>query len=118
MKFDWRRFTETDYEKYVKNPFYDDYIGAVLIGDICIDLLIHDDNAVSYDFYVAHEDSGYGYKNDIPYDYADGGEIDISCELSYDSFKDKAEKIFMNYIMDYKGNYSLVDHANKPLEIW
>ena len=97
MKFDWSGFTEADYERYVKNPCcYDDYIGAVRIGDICIDLLIQNDNILAYDFYVAHEDTGYAYKNDVlPYDYADGNGMDIPYNLSYDEFKAKAEKLFI-----------------------
>lgn len=120
MIFNWDGFTEWHYNKYIKNfSRYDDYIGAVRIGDICIDLLIYDDNTLSYDFYVAHEDTGYGYKSDVfPYDYADGGKMGMPCDLSYEEFKDKAEKLFVEYITSYKGNYSLVEHANRPLEIW
>ena len=120
MKFDWSKFTEADFERYIKNSSqYDDYIGAVHIGDICIDLLIQDDNVLAYDFYVAHEDTGYGYKNDIlPYDYADGDAMEMPYNASYDEFVAKAEKLFIEYIKAYNGNYSLVEHANRPLELW
>lgn len=119
MKFDWSRFTEADFEKYIKNASkYDDYIGAVHIGDICIDLLIEDDNLLTYDFYVAHEDTGYGYKNDIPYDYADGDAMEMPYNALYDEFRVKAEELFTKYINAYRGNYSLVEHACRPLEIW
>ena len=120
MQFDWRDFTEQDYERYIQNhSCYDNYIGAVHVGDICIDLLINSDDFLSYDFYVAHEDTGYGYKdNGLSYDFADGSEMNMPYDLSYDEFKDKAEGIFVTYIKSYKGNYSLVEHANRPLEIW
>ena len=74
--------------------------------------------------YVGGEDTGYGYKDGgnntiIPYDYADGDMISMTSELSYEDFKDKAEKLFVDYIENYNGNnYSLVEHANRPLKIW
>lgn len=119
MKFDWRQFAEADFYRYAHNASqYDDWVGAVHIGDICIDLLIEDDNLLTYDFYVAHEDTGYGYKNDIPYDYADGDAMEMPYDLSYDEFRVKAEELFTKYINAYRGNYSLVEHACRPLEIW
>ena len=128
MKFDWRNFTEEDYCKYIKKRnagVFDceDYIGSVHIGDISIDLVdFGEEEFLAYDFYVAHEDTGYGYKlgvpYDIPYDYADGSTVDIPYDLSYNEFKAKAEKLFMEYIEAYNGSYSLVEHANRPLEIW
>jgi hypothetical protein len=123
LKFDWQDFTEAHYNKYINNPFgYDDYIGAVHIGDICIDLLIQDDNILTYDFYVAHEDTGYAYKDDVlPYDYADGDAMDMPVDLSYEEFKAKAEKLFTEYMCSYRGNrgsYHLIEHANRPLEVW
>ena len=124
MKFDWRNFTEEDYCKYIKKRNVgvfdcEDYIGSVHIGDISIDLVdLGEENLLNYDFYVAHEDTGYGYKNGIPYDHADGNGMDIPYDLSYDEFKVKAEKLFMEYIEAYRGIYSLVEHASRPLEIW
>ena len=121
MKFDWSKFTKEDYEKYIGKCFdFEDYIGAVHVGDISIDLINYgEENLLAYDFYVAHEDTGYGYKNDtLPYDYADGDGMNIPCDLSYEEFKDKAEKLFVEYIESYKGDYSLIEHANRPLEMW
>lgn len=134
MIFNWDGFTEWHYNMYIKNfSRFDDYIGAVRVGDICIDLLIEDDNTLVYDFYVAHEDTGYGYKDyddGMPYDYAEGGSMDIPHSLSYGEFKNKAEKLFEKFIMEndnWRGwncktnqylNYSLIEHANRPLEIW
>ena len=124
MRFDWSNFTKADYEKYMKKCMAKvvdcyDYIGAVHVGDISIDLVdCGEDGVLVYDFYVAHEDTGYGYKNDIPYDYADGDGMNIPYGLSYDEFKGKAEKLFMKYIESYKGSYSLAEHANRPLEMW
>ena len=129
MKFDWRRFTETDYKKMLNN---EEDFGQVYVGDICIELVVEfygvidvksntqkTENILMYNFYVPYEDTGYGYKDDVlPYDYADGDGMDIPYGLSYDEFKIKAEKLFMDYIESYKGNYSLVEHANRPLEIW
>ena len=125
MKFNWNRFTEADYNKYMEKrnaKIFDchDYIGSVHIGDIAIDLIDDgEENLLNYDFYVAHEDTGYGYKDNVlPYDYADGNGMDVPYNLSYDEFKVKAEKLFANYIESYNGSYSLVEHANRPLEIW
>lgn len=137
MKFDWRKFTEDDYNKYIakrKEKIYDahDYIGSVYVGDISIDLIdCGEVNLLNYDFYVFHEDTGYGYKDDvIPYDYAEGDGMAVPYGLSYEEFKIKAEIMFEDYITKYdnwrvwdcgkKGymEYSLVEHANRPLEIW
>lgn len=127
MKFDWRNFTEADYNSMLNGNV--DYCGAVHIGDICIEFVVESGSFINEilireayvmcNFYVAHEDTGYGYKNDVlPYDYADGFDMEIPYELSYDEFKAKVVKLSMEYIEAYKGNYSLVEHANKPLEIW
>lgn len=127
MKFDWRNFTEADYKDMINGKT--DYCGSVYIGDICIELVVESGTLINFihncktivevNFYVAHEDTGYGYKDDIlPYDYADGFDMDMSYELSYDEFKEKVEKLSMEYIEAYKGEYSLVEHANRPLEIW
>lgn len=136
MKFDWVDFTETDYNKYIEKcvaKIFDshDYLGVVRIGDICIELIDSDwfgandeydelEHILMFNFYVAHEDTGYGYKDDgMPYDYADGFDMtEMPYNLSYEEFKAKAEKLFMEYIEAYNGDYSLVEHANKPLEAW
>lgn len=127
MKFDWRNFTEDTYNEMLNGKA--DYSGAVHVGDICIELIaesctlvnhiLHREPYIMFNFYVAHEDTGYGYKNDIlPYDYADGFDMEMPYNLSYDQFKTKTEKMIMEYIEAYKGAYSLVEHANRPLEIW
>ena len=139
MKFDWRKFTEADYNKYMekwkKNEFDMDLIGMIYAGDICIELIEESwlnencklEYVLMYNFYVAHEDTGYGYKdeygvnvdgNGMPYDYAEGDCMDIPYGLSYDEFKAKTEKLFTEYIEAYKGGYSLVEHANRQLQIW
>ena len=135
MKFDWRRFTETDYKNMLDGK--EDF-GQVYVGDICIELVveaigsfIHDifnvEEIIYVNFYVLHEDTGYGYKDEhgvntdgigIPYDYADGFSVARPYGLSYDEFKAKLEKLSMEYIEAYRGSYSLVEHANRPLEIW
>lgn len=128
MKFDWTKFTEEDYKNMLNAN--SDYLGSVHIGDICIELIAEAGGIwtykeytpveiVMFNFYVAHEDTGYGYKDDIlPYDYADGFNMEMPYDLTYDEFKAKAEKLFVEYIELYKGEYSLVEHANRPLEIW
>ena len=130
MKFDWRYFAKEDYEKIrVRNPESKkelDYLGSVWVGDIAIDLVnrYYGDgkNHLDYDLYVGHEDTGYGYKS-IPYDYADGGGFYITEDISYEEFKVIAEKEFEEFIKvnsngKWESGLSLLDHANKPLEIW
>lgn len=127
MKFDWRNFTEDTYNEMLNGKA--DYNGAVYVGDICVELIaesctlvnniLHREPYIMFNFYVAHEDTGYGYKNDIlPYDYADGFDMEMPYNLSYYEFKTKAENKVVEYIKAYNGNYSLVEHANRPLEIW
>ena len=136
-KFNWNNFAEEDYNKYLEKcvaKIFDshDYLGAVRIGDICIELLDSDwfgedgeydelEKILVYNFYVAHEDTGYGYKNDtLPYDYAGEGVMDVPYGMSYDEFKNKAEEMFKEFIIenDEANDYSLVKHAKKKLEIW
>lgn len=137
MKFDWRNFTEEDYKNYLAKcvaKIFDcnDYLGAVRVGDICIELLDSywfgaDDEydelekALAYNFYVAFEDTGYGYKNNgLTYDYAGGVFIDAPYDMSYEEFKNKMEKLFEEFITENNetNGYSLVKHANKRLKIW
>lgn len=128
MDFNWDELTSKNYtndeNKLLK--LVDDYIGFIRIGEICVDVLIRDYGdknsklAYSYDFYIANEDTGYGYRNGIAYDYADGTDLyDLS--LSYDDFVKKSEKLIKEFIEanDKNGhNYSLIEKANKSLLIW
>ena len=135
MKFDfnWSRFTEQNYNKsmefWIEESFNYDFIGAVNVGDICIELVCDsyidkDDNEVTdllCNFYVRHEDTGYSWEDaPVPYDYADGTFLPIPYGLTYEEFKANAEKVFTEYIVEdnCSGGYSLVEHANRPLEIW
>lgn len=107
----------------------DDCIGFIRIGEICVDVIIRcygdTDNpeyVYSYDFYVANEDTGYAYKeemNNLPYDYADG--VDLKAlAFSYDEFVEKSENMITMFIErnDKSNGYSLVEKVNKPLLIW
>lgn len=123
MKFDWSEFTKEDYERYIENNYFEDgdYIGAVHVGDISIDLVSRPEvNLLFFDYYVAHEDTGYGYRaaRGMPYDYADGNSIGLPLNMTYEEFVEKAEGLFVDYIKSYEGSYSLVEHANRPLEMW
>ena len=131
MKINWDDLKEKNYtnDKTKLAEMVDDCIGFIRIGEICVDVLIRDHGdgdipkyAYSYDFYVANEDTGYGYKtdmNNLPYDYADGTDLkDLS--LSYDEFVKKSEELITKFIEenDKVNGYSLVEKANKPLLIW
>lgn len=131
MKINWDDLKEKNYtnDKTKLAEMVDDCIGFIRIGEICVDVLIRDYGdgdipkyAYSYDFYVANEDTGYGYKtdmNNLHYDYADGTDLkDLS--LSYDEFVKKSEELITKFIEenDKVNGYSLVEKANKPLLIW
>lgn len=131
MKINWDDLKEKNYtnDKTKLAEMVDDCIGFIRIGEICVDVLIRDYGdgdipkyAYSYDFYVANEDTGYGYKtdmNNLPYDYADGTDLkDLS--LSYDEFVKKSEELITKFIEenDKVNGYSLIEKANKPLLIW
>ena len=148
--FNWDRFTEDDYKNMLDEK--EDF-GQVYVGDICIELVVEScgvidlknetqecDTILLYNFYVAHENTGYGYKDEgivnvggrgMPYDFANGDAMTMPChDLLYSDFKNKAEELFKQYIVNndkihtsnYKTGqiveYSLVEHANRPLEIW
>lgn len=127
MKFDWRYFTKEDYENIVKTTDFLNgvCVASVWIGDIAIDLVCYswenDTPYIDYDFYIGHEDTGYGYKS-VPYDQYDGGTLYMRTEESYEQFKELAEKDFEEFIRNskyvWKSGLTLLDHANKPLEIW
>lgn len=153
FEFNWSKFTEADYNNMIKEmsekPCNLDCIGHVYVGDICIEFIVDTwynefdevETAIMYNLYVAHENTGYGYKNEygydfdgdgMPYDYADGGTLPIPHNLTYKEFKECAECKFVQYIETYDEccvyveidndekyvSYSLVEHASRPLEIW
>lgn len=113
MEFCWDNFKKEKYtdikDKLDKRAeLADDYIGSVRVGEICVDVLIRDYGegdtpkyAYSYDFYVANEDTGYGYRleSNIPYDYADGTDL-TDLALSYDEFVKKSEELLTSFIKE------------------
>lgn len=129
MKFSWCDLLEKNYtsDKDKLYELIDNCIGSIRVGEICIDVIIRDYGiekglAYSFDFYIANEDTGYGYKGDIkiPYDYVDGIDL-FNLSLSYNDFVKESEKIIKEFIeVNDKNvhNYSLVEKANKPLLIW
>lgn len=131
MKINWDELKRENYinKEEDLSEMVEDCIGFIRIGEICVDVVIRDygyaDNpeyVYSYDFYVANEDTGYGYKeemNNLPYDYADGTDLK-AITLSYDEFVEKSEELITRYIEenDKTNGYSLVEKANKPLLIW
>lgn len=119
MNFSWINFPEHNYNLYLGGKFAPfNCIGSIGIGDICIDLINHT-KSLQFDFYVAHEDTGYGDTEDgIPYSYAEGINIDIPVNIPYETFKAESEEAFEKYISEYNVGFSLLEHANKPLEIW
>lgn len=131
MKINWDELKRENYinKEEDLSEMFDDCIGFIRIGEICVDVIIRcygdTDNpeyVYSYDFYVANEDTGYAYKeemNNLPYDYADG--VDLKAlAFSYDEFVEKSENMITMFIErnDKSNGYSLVEKANKPLLIW
>lgn len=131
MKINWDELKRENYinKEEDLSEMLDDCIGFIRIGEICVDVIIRcygdTDNpeyVYSYDFYVANEDTGYAYKeemNNLPYDYADG--VDLKAlAFSYDEFVEKSENMITMFIErnDKSNGYSLVEKANKPLLIW
>lgn len=134
MEFDWRDLNRKTYEKSQEtlrvNPeaAVDDFVGVIRVGEINVDVIIRDYGdevpklAYSYDFYVANEDTGYGYKEEsnIHYDYADGTDL-YDVTLGYDDFVKTSEAAIQRYIENNSRvghSYSLIEKANKPLLIW
>lgn len=130
MKINWDELKRENYinKEEDLSEMVDDCIGFIRIGEICVDVIIRcygdTDNpeyVYSYDFYVANEDTGYAYKeemNNLPYDYADG--VDLKAlAFSYDEFVEKSENMITMFIErnDKSNGYSLVEKANKPLLI-
>lgn len=131
MKINWDELKRENYinKEEDLSEMVDDCIGFIRIGEICVDVIIRcygdTDNpeyVYSYGFYVANEDTGYAYKeemNNLPYDYADG--VDLKAlAFSYDEFVEKSENMITMFIErnDKSNGYSLVEKANKPLLIW
>lgn len=123
LSFEWDMFSEDRYNE-MKKELPNDYVGAVYIGDISIDILYDTtDNMLMFDFYVLGEDTGYGYtlKSDTPYDYADGIglKLDVFTNMSYEEFRLYVEPLFVEHICKYdNGKYSLLEHAKKPVARW
>lgn len=131
MRINWDELKRENYinKEEDLSEMVDNCIGFIRIGEICVDVIIRcygdTDNpeyVYSYDFYVANEDTGYAYKeemNNLPYDYADG--VDLKAlAFSYDEFVEKSENMITMFIErnDKSNGYSLVEKANKPLLIW
>lgn len=127
--FNWDGFTKEKYNDVKNNidKYEDEYIGCVRVGELCIDVLIRnyyeddkDKYAFSFDVYVANEDTGYGYRNGIHYDYAEGEDID-DLNLSYEDFVSCSENVLSDFLERNNRighTYSLIEKANKPLFIW
>lgn len=118
MNFSWKHFTKDQFE-YMKGAAVNDYVGAVHVGDICIDLLCDSGTGkMICDFYVLHEDTGYGNTKtkQIPYDYAEGFEVD-TVGVSYEDFVKNVETKAIEFIQQHKGANSLTEHAAKDLVI-
>lgn len=123
MKFNWNGFTKEKYIEMVSEFGADNYYGNVIAGDLCFDIVIryYTDNVptITLDCYVANEDTGYGYRDGMAYDYADGTWIDET-HLSYDDFVRRSEEKMERYIRsnDTVFGYSLVEKANETWSTW
>ena len=139
MNYCWDEFPKSTFEETQKNAtskldhndFSDcsDFRGCVRVGDLCFDIVMRDSGAehpaLTYDLYAGHIDSGYGYSCrsdvEVPYDYIDGWDFDSDwVEISYDEFKNKAEKELTEFILRQSATskYELEAKANEPLNIW
>ena len=135
MKFNWEDLTKKDYENFLKaikeNTADDDMMGSIFIGDIDCNVIYREESigknepytdAFWLDLYVAHEDTGYSYESKIPYDYACGTVIPVDLNMTYEEFKKKAENDLREYFIqcdtEKTFKYSLIEHANRPLEKW
>ena len=138
FEFSWN-MEKNKYERSTErlSEMVDQYVGCVNIGNITADIVIRnyekngeDNFSYSFDLYVYGENTGYGYRkdkngNDIPYDYAEGTDIDISSisDLKFEDFKKKAEEQITEYIVlndkkdSVKNPYSLVEKASRPMDI-
>lgn len=123
MKFNWNGFTK---EKYIEmvNEFGRDWTyGNIICGDLCFDVVIryygYDEPTITLDCYVANEDTGYGYRDGMAYDYADGTYVD-GTDMSYTQFQIRAENAIRNYVEnnDKVFGYSLVEKSNETWSTW
>ena len=123
MKFNWNGFTRERYNEMVSEFGADSYYGNVIAGDLCFDIVIryYTDNVptITLDCYVANEDTGYGYRDGMAYDYADGTYVD-GTDMSYTQFQIRAENAIRSYVEnnDNVFGYSLVEKANETWSIW
>ena len=129
MEFNWNDFTKTNFNavcEELKSDEHDEIcVGQVRVGDLCFDLVTREYNdklCLDYDLYVGGVDTGYGYADDYPYDYAGGGSFDESCaNMTYEEFKVYAEKIMEDYIKNEENVYnhaSLIEKSNEELKVW
>ena len=129
MNFNWNDFDKKGFEiaceMLKENDDNEDFVGSVRVGNLCFDVVTREYNDklyLDYDLYVGGVDTGYGYADDYPYDYAGGGSFDESCvEMNYEEFKAHAEETMENYINDEETAYihaSLIKKANEELKVW
>ena len=129
MKFSWENFKEESFnvacDLLKENEGNEDYVGSVRIGDLCFDILTREYNDklyLDYDLYVGGVDTGYGYSDDYPYDYAGGGSFNKSCvNMTYEEFRTYAEEVMAHYIKTEEKVYehaSLVAKAEEELNVW
>lgn len=129
MKFNWDGFNKESFDVACaiikENDGYENFIGAVRVGDLCFDILTREYNNklyLDYDLYIGGVDTGYGYADDYPYDYYGGGSFDESCiDMKYDEFVSYAEKTMKEFIENEESAYthaSLIEKANDELNMW
>lgn len=123
MKFNWNGFTRGRYNEMVSEWHQDWTYGNIICGDLCFDVVIryygYDEPTITLDCYVANEDTGYGYRDGMAYDYADGTYVD-GTDMSYTQFQVRAENAIRNYVEnnDKVFGYSLVEKANETWSTW
>lgn len=123
MKFNWNGFTRERYSEMVSEWGQDWTYGNIICGDLCFDVVVryygYDEPTVTLDCYVANEDTGYGYRDGMAYDYADGTYVD-GTDMSYTQFQIRAENAIRNYVEnnDNVFGYSLVEKANEIWSTW
>ena len=128
---DWNGFTKENYELMLSELEPDKYYGSVRVGELCFDVIIRDyenkgesNIAISFDCYVANENTGYGEKvtdngEIIYYDFADGVDV-FDLTLPYYDFVRYMINCLTNFIIKENKNheYSLLDKASADLLIW